>query len=91
MVKTLNHVEDRVSKLISILGITNDGAASNGTKPIIDPVTGDLNEEADDEDLLNGPAPVGEGIDQGEIGSLLNEIMKRCHKTLQPLNLLLNL
>ena len=73
VVKTLNHVEDRVSKLISILGITSDSSTSNGAKPIIDPETGELNGESNDEDLLNGPALAGEGIDQGEIDSLLND------------------
>ena len=73
VVKTLNHVEDRVSKLISILGITSDSSTSNGAKPIIDPETGELNDKANDEDLLNGPALAGEGIDQGEIDSLLND------------------
>lgn len=79
VVKTLNHVEDRVSKLISILGITSDSSTSNGAKPIIDPETGELNEKANDEDLLNGPALAGEGIDQGEIDSLLNDdVMETC-------------
>ncbi|WP_438994088.1 protein phosphatase CheZ [Pseudemcibacter sp.] len=73
VVKTLNHVEDRVNKLISILGITSDSSTSNGAKPIIDPETGELNGESNDEDLLNGPALAGEGIDQGEIDSLLND------------------
>lgn len=73
VVKTLNHVEDRVSKLISILGITSDSSASNGVQPIIDPETGELNAESNDDDLLNGPALAGEGIDQGEIDSLLND------------------
>lgn len=73
VVKTLNHVEDRVSKLISILGITSDSTPSAGAKPIIDPDTSALNEETNDEDLLNGPALAGEGIDQGEIDSLLND------------------
>lgn len=73
VVKTLNHVEDRVNKLISILGITSDSSKSNGAKPIIDPETGELNGESNDEDLLNGPALAGEGIDQGEIDSLLND------------------
>lgn len=73
VVKTLNHVEDRVSKLISILGITSESSVSNGAKPIIDPETGELNGESNDEDLLNGPALAGEGIDQGEIDSLLND------------------
>lgn len=77
VVKTLNHVEDRVSKLISILGITSESSVSNGAKPIIDPETGELNNESNDEDLLNGPALAGEGIDQGEIDSLLNDdVMK---------------
>lgn len=79
VVKTLNHVEDRVSKLISILGITSDSSTSNGAKPIIDPETGELNGESNDEDLLNGPALAGEGIDQGEIDSLLNDdVMETC-------------
>ena len=73
VVKTLNHVEDRVSKLIAILGVTSESAVSKGSKPIIDPTTGELNDEVSDEDLLNGPALAGEGIDQGEIDSLLNE------------------
>ena len=67
VVGTLNHVEDRVSKLIAILGITSDESLSKDAKPIIDPAT-------TDEDLLNGPALAGEGIDQGEVDSLLNGV-----------------
>lgn len=89
VVKTLNHVEDRVSKLISILGITSESAASDGAKPIIDPATGELNEAVNDEDLLNGPALAGEGIDQGEIDSLLGndvaeEIEPAVEKNISP-------
>ncbi|MBT5185964.1 MAG: hypothetical protein HOM01_04095 [Kordiimonadaceae bacterium] len=69
VVKTLNDVEERVGKLISILGITNPGIGSKDAKPILDPSTG----EYDDDDLLNGPALVGEGIDQSEIDNLLDE------------------
>lgn len=89
VVKTLNHIEDRVSKLISILGITSESAASDGAKPIIDPATGELNEAVNDEDLLNGPALAGEGIDQGEIDSLLGndvaeEIEPAVEKNISP-------
>jgi len=69
VVGTLNHVEDRVGKLISILGITGANVAPKDAKPILDPESG----EYVDEDLLNGPALAGEGIDQGEIDSLLND------------------
>ncbi|MCC3862288.1 protein phosphatase CheZ [Pseudemcibacter aquimaris] len=71
VVKTLNHVEDRVGKLITILGIAEGAAGGQGTKPIIDPETGELSEEASDEDLLNGPALAGEGIDQGDVDALI--------------------
>lgn len=67
VVKTLNHVEDRVGKLIAILGITSSSAAAKGTTSILDTEDGEIS----DEDLLNGPALAGEGIDQGEIDDLL--------------------
>ena len=69
VVGTLNHVEDRVGKLISILGITSNSEIPIDAKPILDPDTG----AESDEDLLNGPALAGEGIDQGEIDSLLGD------------------
>ena len=68
VVKTLNDVEERVGKLISILGVTGITAAGNGNTSILD--NGDS--EVSDEDLLNGPALAGEGIDQNEIDSLLD-------------------
>ncbi len=69
VVKTLNHVEDRVGKLIAILGINSAAAATaNGDKPILDSEADDF----DSSDLLNGPALAGEGIDQGEVDSLLD-------------------
>ncbi len=63
VVSTLQHVEDRVSKLINILGVAD--------KPQENP---NVNKEEIDEDaaLLNGPALEGEGIDQSEIDDLLN-------------------
>lgn len=69
VVGTLNHVEDRVGKLISILGVTSNDLGGKGSTPIVDPDTGELNED----DLLNGPALAGEGIDQSEIDSLLDD------------------
>ena len=69
VVKTLNHVEDRVGKLISILGITLGGDTPEDAKSILD----SDNDEVNDDDLLNGPALSGEGIDQSEIDSLLGE------------------
>ncbi|MFK5912747.1 MAG: protein phosphatase CheZ, partial [Woeseiaceae bacterium] len=68
VVKTLNHVEDRVGKLISILGITLGGDTPEDAKSILD----SDNDEINDDDLLNGPALSGEGIDQSEIDSLLD-------------------
>ncbi|MEZ5758121.1 MAG: protein phosphatase CheZ [Emcibacteraceae bacterium] len=70
VVKTLNHVEDRVGKLITILGISTETETPTDAKPILDP----NNEEIDDADLLHGPALAGEGIDQGEIDSLLENV-----------------
>lgn len=67
VVKTLNHVEDRVGKLISILGTPGDQDIPKDAKPILE----ESNEVSDD-DLLNGPALAGEGIDQGEIDTLLD-------------------
>ena len=69
VVKTLNHVEDRVGKLIAILGVTSDKVASENAKPILDPNP----TVPTDEELLNGPALAGEGIDQGEVDSLLDD------------------
>lgn len=71
VVKTLNHVEDRVGKLISILGIAEGAVGNKNAKPLIDPVTGELSEDMSDEDLLNGPALAGEGIDQGDVDALI--------------------
>ncbi len=63
VVSTLQHVEDRVSKLINILGVMDKPQENQ-----------DINKEDIDEDaaLLNGPALDGEGIDQSEIDNLLN-------------------
>ncbi len=70
VVKTLNHVEDRVGKLIAILGVATTADTPSDAKPILDPNTSD---DIDEEDLLNGPALAGEGIDQGAVDSLLDE------------------
>ncbi len=69
VVGTLNQVEDRVGKLISILGITSNGAVNADARPILDPQS----EDFDDDDLLSGPALAGEGIDQGEVDSLMDD------------------
>jgi len=77
VVSTLQHVEDRVSKLVNILGIpenpqeNQDVAAKENNKAEID------EEEIDEKaTLLNGPALEGEGIDQSEIDALLNAIVE---------------
>lgn len=67
VVKTLNDVENRVGKLISILGVTSSDITTEDTTSILK--AGD--EEIDENDLLNGPALSGEGIDQSEIDDLL--------------------
>lgn len=59
VVSTLEHVEDRVGRLINILGVMEN---SQETKKEI----------SEDEALLSGPALEGEGIDQSEIDALLN-------------------
>ena len=69
VVGTLNQVEDRVEKLISILGITSNETVNPDARPILDPQS----EDFDDEDLLSGPALAGEGIDQGEVDSLMDD------------------
>lgn len=69
VVKTLNHVEDRVGKLISILGITGSTDGAKGTTSILDSGDGEIS----DKELLQGPALAGEGIDQSEIDSLLDD------------------
>ncbi len=62
VVSTLEHVEDRVSKLVNILGVMDGNKKADN-----------VNEEVDeDKALLNGPALEGEGIDQSEIDDLLN-------------------
>ncbi len=71
VLKTLNDVEERVTKLISILGITSSSVAA-GSQPIITPDTG-TSEDIDEDNLLNGPALLGEGIDQSEIDNLLGD------------------
>ncbi|WP_321394405.1 protein phosphatase CheZ [Emcibacter sp.] len=63
VVRTLEYVEDRVDRLINILGLQDDELAK-AAQPA---------EEIDEEKaLLNGPALEGEGIDQTEIDALLN-------------------
>jgi chemotaxis regulatin CheY-phosphate phosphatase CheZ len=62
VVSTLEHVEDRVGRLINILGVMD------GNKPEEDSAA----EIDEDKALLNGPALDGEGIDQSEIDALLN-------------------
>ncbi len=62
VVDTLAHVEDRVSRLVNILGVMENGAEAAPEEEI------DENKA-----LLNGPALEGEGIDQAEIDTLLNE------------------
>lgn len=63
VVSTLEHVEDRVSRLVNILGVM-EGAEPENTKP---------KEEIDENAaLLNGPALEGEGMEQSEIDDLLN-------------------
>lgn len=63
VVNTLEHVEDRVAKLINILGVMdNPTAEKDKAEKDTDP----------DKALLNGPALDGEGIDQDEIDALLN-------------------
>ncbi len=59
VVSTLEHVEDRVGRLINILGVMEN---SQNAKE----------ELTEDEALLRGPALEGEGIDQSEIDALLN-------------------
>lgn len=61
VVSTLAHVEDRVSRLVNILGVM-DGAGKSTPKEEI----------SEDDALLSGPALDGEGIDQSEIDDLLN-------------------
>ncbi|VAV87855.1 COG3143: Chemotaxis protein [hydrothermal vent metagenome] len=63
VVSTLEHVEDRVSRLVNILGVM-EGAQPASNQP----------EEEIDENaaLLNGPALEGEGMEQSEIDDLLN-------------------
>lgn len=61
VVNTLENVEDRVSKLVNILGVMKGGASQTDEKEI-----------SEDETLLNGPALEGEGIDQSEIDNLLS-------------------
>jgi len=63
VVSTLQHVEERVAKLVNILGVMDK---SNETES---PAREEVDE---DKALLNGPALEGEGIDQSEIDSLLN-------------------
>ncbi|WP_417317021.1 protein phosphatase CheZ [Emcibacter sp.] len=63
VVGTLEYVEDRVDRLINILGLQEGDVAK----------TNEDQEEVDEEKaLLNGPALEGEGIDQNEIDALLN-------------------
>ncbi len=62
VVNTLAHVEDRVSRLVNILGVMENGTEAAPEEEI------DENKA-----LLNGPALEGEGIDQAEIDNLLNE------------------
>lgn len=64
VVSTLQHVEERVARLVNILGVM-EGNQDN-TEP---------KEELDEgKALLNGPALAGEGIDQAEIDDLLGKV-----------------
>ncbi|MBL4801270.1 MAG: protein phosphatase CheZ [Emcibacter sp.] len=64
VVSTLEHVENRVSRLVNILGVMdNPEEKENTPKEEID----------EDAALLNGPALDGEGIQQSEIDALLND------------------
>ena len=61
---TLEHVEIRVSKLINILGVLDNGQ----------PITRPPEEEIDENKaLLHGPALEGEGIDQDAVDDLINK------------------
>jgi len=63
VVSTLEHVEDRVSRLVNILGVM-EGVEPSNSQP---------KEEIDENAaLLNGPALEGEGMEQSEIDDLLN-------------------
>ncbi|MFC7048524.1 protein phosphatase CheZ [Emcibacter nanhaiensis] len=63
VVRTLEYVEDRIDRLINILGIQEDDVAKAAR---------DEEEIDENKALLNGPALEGEGIDQTEIDALLN-------------------
>ncbi|PCI46841.1 MAG: hypothetical protein COB49_07930 [Alphaproteobacteria bacterium] len=64
VVSTLEHVEERVGRLIGILGVMEGGQNKEKADEDID----------ENKALLNGPALDGEGIDQTEIDDLLNGI-----------------
>jgi len=61
VVRTLEHVEDRVDRLINILGVN------------VDDIEAPEEEVDENQSLLNGPALEGEGIDQSEIDALLGK------------------
>ena len=63
VVSTLEHVEDRVSRLVNILGVME------GVEPANSQPEAEIDENAA---LLNGPALEGEGMEQSEIDDLLN-------------------
>jgi len=65
VVNTLSHVEERVDSLINILGIMD----LEGKKAQSEDTQDDINEE----DLLNGPALDGEGIQQSAVDDLMND------------------
>jgi len=65
VVTTLEHVENRVDRLIHILGVMNEDPAKAK-----EPEKAEI--ESGDKSLLNGPALEGEGIDQSEIDALLD-------------------
>lgn len=61
VVKTFNEIEEKIDKLVSVLGIK--GEASE-----------DIDTRVGDERLLNGPQLAGEGISQDDIDKLLAEL-----------------
>lgn len=63
VVSTLEHVEERVARLINILGVMEVNEAKESSEQEID----------EDKTLLSGPALEGEGIDQSAIDDLLKE------------------
>jgi chemotaxis regulatin CheY-phosphate phosphatase CheZ len=80
VVKTLDYVEQRVSAMLAIGGLAEEGDAENPIIAALAPVTamafsGPVSAKQEAESLLNGPQLPGRGLNQDAIDQLLTPTM----------------